>query len=787
MSYHHAIFLRNRSLTAFLHIALVSISSLGIFYYVKYTEQQTASEYLQQYTQQVQALLTRQAKIWQDKAALLAQQPDLNSDTISKAVIPADGTVPPSLDYADQDLLNRTKTTSTMPEFNGKQDKTTVSIAHPAMMGGFIILQWPAKPLFEDLKAVTPAEIEIKLSQQLPNNQSMDVFRIHTNGNDGLLKPVPLSIQGWQLQIAYHPATIQTALWLAAFSFLIGLISLLLWIRQTRPLQNNAGFKPSTIENQPSDLSTPNTSTLCVSEPTEKATESDNLDVAATSITSSIPDVYQTMTESQHTQNNILEFSVADAIQPDADIQPTFPAFPEHLFRAYDIRGKVSDLTPSLIKHIAHALGATLRDRGQYQVVVGYDARSTSDHYAQITRQALIESGLSVVDIGRVPTPLMYFAARQHDKNGIMITASHNPSDENGIKWWIAGQAPSPDDIEQLKQRTIQQNFIAGLGRSFEHPYDQNYLLWLKHDVSLSKSFRVAVDGMHGSMGDLALEALTAAGCETYALHATPSGDFPYGAPDPSKAKNLAELKQVIAHNHCHMGFAFDGDGDRVVVLNHQGEVVSPDQLISLFAKIALHSRPGSGIICDVKCSRMVLTTITQEGGHPIMIRTGNTFLRTALLDPNNNAVFAGEFAGHYFFNDNRGDGRDDGLYVALRLLEWLDQQDQTLEEALEQLPSHVGTEDMYLPLEELDDKQLLQQLQADAEQIQDVKISLIDGIRLDFERGFGIIRSSNTGAYLTARFDADSAADLDHIRAVFSNLLAKYDQRLAQLVLEHA
>lgn len=479
-----------------------------------------------------------------------------------------------------------------------------------------------------------------------------------------------------------------------------------------------------------------------------------------------------------------IEFNLEDALQPDADLLPAPPHFPTHLFRAYDIRGKLTDLTPTLMHHIGRALGAVLKQQGQYQVVVGYDARCTSDVYADIMRQALIESGLNVVDIGRVPTPLMYFAALNHDKNGIMITASHNPADENGVKWWIAGKAPSPDDIQALQARIFAQDYVEGLGSLFEHHYYQSYLHWLEHDIHLNKQFRIAMDGMNGSMSELALEAFMTAGCELHGLHTSPNGLFPNGAPDPSRAQNLLPLRQLILDTQSDMGFAFDGDGDRVVILNKHGDVVSPDQLISLFAKIALHSKPNSGIICDVKCSRMVINTILNENGRPVMIRTGSTFLRTALHDTSNHAVFAGEFAGHYFFNDGRGDARDDGLYAALRLLEWLDQRDQTLEQALAELPAHVGTEDLYLPLEELNAQHLLQQLQLDAQAISDAKISLIDGIRLDFERGFGIIRSSNTGAYLTARFDADTATDLDHIRTIFSQLLVKQDRRLAQLVL---
>lgn len=206
---------------------------------------------------------------------------------------------------------------------------------------------------------------------------------------------------------------------------------------------------------------------------------------------------------------------------------------------------------------------------------------------------------------------------------------------------------------------------------------------------------------------------------------------------------------------------------------------------ITLFAKICLDSNPGSDIIFDVKCSRMVSTMVSQDGGRPVMVRTGNTFLRQALNNPEHQAVFAGEFSGHYFFKDHRGHGQDDGLYAALRLLEWLDNSGQTLEEALASLPQRVSTPDLYLPLDNTDATDLMAAFEAEAAQLSDAKISTIDGIRLDFDAGFGIIRPSNTGHFITVRFDADTAENLRLIRATFARLLRSKDERLAQLILE--
>ena len=366
-----------------------------------------------------------------------------------------------------------------------------------------------------------------------------------------------------------------------------------------------------------------------------------------------------------------------------------------------------------------------------------------------------------------------------------MVTASHNPADENGVKWLIQHRSPTPDAIQQLMQRIQHANFTEGLGQIISQSFTDSYLSQLADDVLLSQPVHISIDGMNGSAGEVALAAFEAAGCEVSSLNIEANGMFPNGAPDPSNADFLQELSNDIVISGSRLGFAFDGDGDRLVVLDSQGKVVSPDHLITLFAKICLDSNPGSDIVFDVKCSRMVSTVVTQEGGRPIMVRTGNTFLREALANPENQAVFAGEFSGHYFFNDQRGHGQDDGLYAALRLLEWLDVQGQTLEDALAELPQRVSTPDLYLALEATNATELLNEFEQAASQLSDAKISTIDGIRLDFEYGFGIIRASNTGNFLTARFDADTSDNLQAIRSTFARLLQPLDERLAQLIVE--
>ncbi|WP_084494746.1 phosphomannomutase/phosphoglucomutase [Alkanindiges illinoisensis] len=819
----------NKPLALIIHFVLMGASSAGVYYLVAQHDQQQTQAQLDTFTKQAGVLIEHYAQHWQQQAGLLAQQPMLRSSATLKAVIPIDGSVPPSLNYADQDLLNRTRSAPTQPEISGTGAKGVVSTARAMPTGGYAIFEWPLAPLVKDLESITPANIELKFSQKLSDGSQLEVLRIHGSGNDGGLKAIPLNQQSWQLAVQSVDSGSQLPLWAALLTLLGGLIPLAIWALRKSPVADTAGVADPNLDNLNTSSATDFTainpaatsaynnnvaispiSAAAVAEHMNSSTVLEDdavMDAAPTSdeTTSTSPVAQEasaseafeeldlleeTLQESpadtaKAAHSDAIEFNLDETLLPDMEFNVGAPRFPDHIFRAYDIRGTIDDLSNELVTKIGRALGAHYRYKNQYQVVVGYDARTSSSGYARLIRQAFVDSGLTVIDIGRVTTPICYFAAAQHDGNAVMITASHNPANENGLKWLVQHQSPTPDNIEGIKQCVLDEHFIEGLGTIRSVSYNEDYLNLLQDDVILSQPFNISVDAMHGSAGEFAMAAFQAAGCEVSSLHTEANGMFPNGAPDPSKAEYLQELSNDIVISGSQLGFAFDGDGDRVVVLDSQGNVVSPDHLITLFAKICLDSNPGSDIIFDVKCSRMVSSIVSQDGGRPVMVRTGNTFLRQALNDPEHQAVFAGEFSGHYFFKDHRGHGQDDGLYAALRLLEWLDNSGQTLEEVIASLPQRVSTPDLYLPLDNTDATDLMTAFEAEAAQLSDAKISTIDGIRLDFDAGFGIIRPSNTGHFITARFDADTAENLRLIRATFARLLRSKDERLAQLILE--
>ena len=462
--------------------------------------------------------------------------------------------------------------------------------------------------------------------------------------------------------------------------------------------------------------------------------------------------------------------------------------FPLHIFRAYDIRGKLTVFTPKVVTAIAYALSRHYLEAGQKKLVVGYDARLSSPQYAAILTSVFESQGLDVIDLGCCSSPMMYFMARQTNGNGVMVTASHNPKSDNGIKWILNGEPPTPEHIQQIGEIAAHYDIagneaprIRGLNHQFKSDYCLSYQNALLHDIQLSRPFKVVLDGLHGSAGHCAEIVLNQLGCEVIALRCNANGEFPDHAPDPSQAIHLEKLRRTIIEQQADIGIALDGDGDRVVIIDEKANIITADRLISFFAQICLARHPQAEIVFDVKCSTMVADTVRALKGIPTMIRTGSSFLRQYLSQSEGRAVFGGEYAGHYVFNDGRGFGYDDGLYAALRVLEYLSQYPQhTLSELLSVYPERYCTEDTYISTYHSEPKIVLEDIESLSHQSK-AHLSKIDGIRLDFDDGFGIIRASNTGEYFTVRFDAGSPSQLAQIRHQFVCMLQDKYPKIAQ------
>ena len=463
--------------------------------------------------------------------------------------------------------------------------------------------------------------------------------------------------------------------------------------------------------------------------------------------------------------------------------------FPMHIFRAYDIRGKVSLLGAGIIDAIAHGLAQQYQAAGQTRVAIGYDARISSPAFADTIARIFKDYSLEATIIGCCSSPMLYFTARQFDGNGIMVTASHNPKEDNGIKWIIDGEPPCPEMIQQVAQLAkshcdSQLLGLAELPHQIIPEFCLQYQQGILEDIQLKRSFKVILDGLHGSAGRCADLVLRKIGCEVIALRCEANGHFPDHAPDPSQDKHLETLRQTVMQQQADLGIALDGDGDRLVLVDEQGQIITADQLLCLFAEICLSDSAPRQFVYDVKCSTLVRDTVQRLGGEPVMIRTGSSFLRTYLNQSQHQAIFGGEYAGHYVFNDGRGWGYDDGLYAALRVMEYLDQTGQTLAQALAAYPKRHGTEDLYISTRQVRPVELLNFVEQQSARI-NAQISKIDGIRLDFEDGFGIIRASNTGEYFTVRFDANNAQGLNEIRHLFVAMLRDRYPEIAQDILD--
>ena len=450
------------------------------------------------------------------------------------------------------------------------------------------------------------------------------------------------------------------------------------------------------------------------------------------------------------------------------------------IFKAYDIRGIVGKtLTVESVRLIGRAIGSEARERKVKTVVVGRDGRLSGPELSGALMEGLCAAGVDVVDIGMVPTPLGYFAAH-HLKTGsaVMVTGSHNPPDYNGFKIMLAGDTLHSTAITALRTRLVEGRLASGKGKVTHVDVRRNYLDRIVADVRLSRKMKIVVDCGNGVAGAVAPELFRRMGCELVELFCDVDGNFPNHHPDPSKPDNLKDVIRALRETDAELGLAFDGDGDRLGVVTKDGEIIYPDRQLMLFAADVLTRQPGAQIIFDVKCSRNVGRAVRHQGGRPVMWNTGHAFIKAKLKETG--APLAGEMSGHTFFKE-RWYGFDDGLYAGARLLEIVSRW-QDANWPLKHLPNAISTPELNLKMQEGEPHALIARLQKSArfEGAQD--IITIDGLRVEYADGFGLMRASNTTPVLVLRFEADSTAALRRIQDDFRRVLrtAKPDLLLA-------
>jgi phosphomannomutase / phosphoglucomutase len=449
-------------------------------------------------------------------------------------------------------------------------------------------------------------------------------------------------------------------------------------------------------------------------------------------------------------------------------------AIPAEIFKAYDIRGIVGvTLTPDIVVGIGQALGSEALDRRQSDIVIGRDGRHSGAELAAALARGIQQTGVNVIDLGRVATPMAYFAAQHLGcQCAAMVTGSHNPPDYNGIKMVLAGETLSGDAIQSLRGRIEAGRFARGSGGYRRHDIVAEYILRITQDVRWARPIKLIGDAGNGVAGDFAPTLFRALGCAVEEMYCEVDGDFPHHHPDPSVPANLDDLIARLKLGDAEIGIAFDGDGDRLGVVMKDGRIIFPDRQLMLFADDVLARNPGATVIFDVKSSRNLFQWIKDRGGIPLMWKSGHSLIKAKMRETG--ALLAGEMSGHIFFKE-RWYGFDDGLYAGARLLEYLSRQTD-LDACLRQLPDSYCTPEIHIPMPEGQARQLLAKLPQDSLFEDAVEVIRIDGLRVEYPRGFGLIRASNTTPGLVLRFEADTPETLAWIREKFSRLLSAAD-----------
>ena len=475
--------------------------------------------------------------------------------------------------------------------------------------------------------------------------------------------------------------------------------------------------------------------------------------------------------------------SVADdnfGIEVSEDVGPVEMGLDlsDDIFRAYDIRGiTTKNLTEDVVYWIGRAFAVEAKSKGQERVAIGRDGRHSSAPLRDALARGLNEGGCDVIDIGQVPTPLLYFATHALDTGtGIMITGSHNPPDYNGLKMMIAGETLAEERIQGLKKRLQDNELTEGEGEIEEMDLNDHYLDRVLESVVVAQPCKVVVDCGNGVAGELAPRLLEELGCEVVPLYCNIDGDFPNHHPDPAEPENLKDLIDVVKDEKADIGLAFDGDGDRLGVVTPSGDIIWPDKMLMLFAQDIVGRNPGADIIYDVKCSRHLNNVISEYGGRPIMWRTGHSHMKAKLKETG--ALLAGEFSGHICFAE-RWYGFDDALYSAARLLEILGAESKSVDEVFAQFPVTFATPELKINTTEQRKFEVIDALAKNADW-GDGTVTDIDGVRVDFADGWGLIRASNTSPVLSLRFEADGQAALERIQKEFQAALNDIDPELS-------
>lgn len=452
---------------------------------------------------------------------------------------------------------------------------------------------------------------------------------------------------------------------------------------------------------------------------------------------------------------------------------------PHEIFKAYDIRGIVDKtITVENVEKIGHAIGSEARVRNLTAIAIGRDGRLSGVELSQALARGIRNSGIDVVDVGMVATPMLYFAAHQLCQySGVMVTGSHNPPEYNGFKIVLGGQTLAAETIQALRIRIENNDLAHGTGNYSEQNIVNAYLEHITQDIKLDRPLKIVVDCGNGVAGAFAPALYRGLGCQVTELFCDVDGSFPNHHPDPSVPENLNDVIHALKTTDAEIGLAFDGDGDRLGIVTKNGNIINADRQLMLFAADVLSRNPGGKIIFDVKCTRNLAPWISKHGGTPVMWKTGHSFIKAKLIEEK--ALLAGEMSGHLFFKE-RWYGFDDGLYAGARLLELMSRE-ADINATLNNLPDSLNTPEIQVRTAEGENHALIAQLQQQAVFSNPQQVITIDGLRVEYSDGFGLARASNTTPVIVLRFEADNETALKRIQEDFRHniLQVKPDAQL--------
>lgn len=457
--------------------------------------------------------------------------------------------------------------------------------------------------------------------------------------------------------------------------------------------------------------------------------------------------------------------------------QAMLSSIPASIFRAYDIRGIVDEqINQTSVRQISRAIASEALANGIKTLLVGFDGRLSSPSLSKVLIEGLRSTGCHVVNLGLVPTPLLYFATHTTEfTSAVMLTASHNPSNYNGLKIVFNRSCLAANQIQDIRRRIERNQLSNGCGRYSELNIDDSYIEAITSRIALERKLKIVIDCGNAVPGEIAPRLFESLGCEVIPIYCEIDGNFPNHHPDPTVAENLQSLAQKVIESHADIGIAFDGDGDRLGIVTNLGEVIDANRILMLLVKQIAPNYPGAPIIFDVKCSTRLASLISDCGAVPIMHRSGHSFMKQKMQETG--APLGGEFAAHIFIQD-RWYGFDDGLYAAARVLEILSQLDHSASEEFACLNTGFSTPEIKIPVSEENKFTLVQSLLEKAD-FPTAKLITLDGLRVEYEDGWGLLRASNTSPTLLLKFEADSADRLEEIKAEFKALIRRADKNL--------